>query len=173
MWRKPGTALDPQNLKAAVKHGGGGVMVWGCMCAKGVGKLAFITSTMDHKLYIDILKENLKPSTDNLGLGSEYIFQQNNDPKHCAHNTKLWLLYNTPKQLKTTPQSPDLNPIEDSWDLLERRIRQHNITSKEVLKSVMIDEWAKITREDTKKLVQSMPKRLREVIKRKGYPTSY
>lgn len=173
VWRKPNTALNPENLKATVKHGGGGVMVWGCMCTKGVGRLVFITSTMDHKMYIDILKENLKPSIENLGLGPEYFFQQDNDPKHCAHNTKLWLLYNTPKQLKTPPQSPDLNPIEHLWDLLERRIRQHNITSKETLKNVMIEEWAKISSDETKKLVHSMPKRLREVIKRKGYPTSY
>jgi len=48
-----------------------------------------------------------------------------------------------------------------------------HITSKDMLKQVMAEEWNKISVEDTTKLVQSMPNRLAEVLKRKGYPTSY
>ncbi|GBP10521.1 Transposable element Tcb2 transposase [Eumeta japonica] len=29
VWRKPNTALEPQNVNSTVKHGGGSVMVWG------------------------------------------------------------------------------------------------------------------------------------------------
>lgn len=173
MWRKSGTALNKENLCGTVKHGGGGVMVWGCMAASGVGNLQFIESTMDKRAYLDILKTNLKQSAAKLGLGNSYLFQQDNDPKHTADIVKLWLLYNVPKQLRTPPQSPDLNPIEHLWDLLERKIRQHAITSKTMLKEVLQAEWEKISREETMKLVHSMQKRLAEVLKRKGYPTSY
>lgn len=58
-----------------VKHGGGSVMVWGCMSARGVRKLHFIEGTMDYKMYIDILKNNLHVSAEKLGLESEFIFQ--------------------------------------------------------------------------------------------------
>lgn len=173
VWRKSGTALNKENLVPTVKHGGGGVMVWGCMSAKGVGKLTFIESTMDQYGYLNILKENLKQSAQQLNLGQDYWFQQDNDPKHTAQNVKLWLLYNTTHQLNSPPQSPDLNPIEHLWDLLERKIRKHSITSKEMLKNVIIEEWTKISEEETSKLVKSMPKRLTEVLQRKGYPTSY
>ncbi|GFY31090.1 hypothetical protein TNCV_4359971 [Trichonephila clavipes] len=64
------------------------------------------------------------------------------------------------------PQSPDLNPIEQLWDLLERKIRQHSTSSKNMLKSVLKDEWEKISDEETTKLVHSMPKRLQEVLER-------
>ncbi|GFX46615.1 transposable element Tc1 transposase [Trichonephila clavipes] len=67
--------------------------------------------------------------------------KQDNDPKHTALIVKLWLLYYEPNQLRTPPQSPDLNPIEHLWGLLERRIREHVIASKEMLKSVLVDEW--------------------------------
>ncbi|GFT89370.1 transposable element Tc1 transposase [Trichonephila clavipes] len=41
VWRKPSTTLDPKNLRPIVKHGGGSVMVWGCMASNGVGNLVF------------------------------------------------------------------------------------------------------------------------------------
>ena len=173
VWRKNSTAFDKENLIPTVKHGAGGVLVWGCMGANGVGNLHFIENIMDHKTYIDILKENLQSSADKIDLGNDFWFQQDNDPKHTAHNTKLWLLYNVKKQLCTPPQSPDLNPIEHLWDLLEKKIRLHQISSKQMLKEVLLREWENISPIDTLKLVQSMPKRLAEVIKRSGYPTSY
>ncbi|GFX69952.1 transposable element Tcb1 transposase [Trichonephila clavipes] len=37
VWGKEGPALGKENLVPTVKHGGGGVMVWGCMAANGVG----------------------------------------------------------------------------------------------------------------------------------------
>ncbi|GFX19797.1 transposable element Tcb1 transposase [Trichonephila clavipes] len=171
VWRKQGTALE--NLVPTVKYGGGGVMVWGCMAANGVGRLTFIDWTLNHMGYINILKENFKQSAQDLNLGDDFWFQQDNDSKHTAHNVKLWLLYSIKNQLHSPPQSSDLNPIEHLWDLLERKIRQHHITSKEMLKRVIVTEWNTISSEETSKLVQSIPKRLMEVLRHKGYPTSY
>lgn len=173
VWRKPATEWNKENLFPTVKHGGGGVMVWGCMASNGVGNLEFIESTMDKFQYLNIIKKNIPESATKLGLGNHFMFQQDNDPKHTAYIVKLWLLYNVPKQLHTPPQSPDLNPIEHLWDLLERRIRQHSITSKNMLKEKLLEEWSKIRPEDTKVLVDSMGKRLKEVLFRRGYPTKY
>ena len=79
-----------------VKHNGGGVVVWGCMSAKGVGQLEFIDGITNQYYYIDILKLNLRPSVVQLGLGTDYIFQQDNDPKHTSHNALMYLAYNPP-----------------------------------------------------------------------------
>ncbi len=35
-----------------VKHGGGGVMVWGCMSTAGIGEIQFIEGTMNADMYI-------------------------------------------------------------------------------------------------------------------------
>ncbi|KAH8419574.1 hypothetical protein KR222_006966, partial [Zaprionus bogoriensis] len=68
-----------------VKHGGGNVMVWGCMAASGVGNLVFIDEKMDKTVFLNILKENLMPSVHKLGLSDErWSFQQDNDPKHSS-----------------------------------------------------------------------------------------
>ncbi|GFV21760.1 uncharacterized protein TNCV_3484571 [Trichonephila clavipes] len=100
-----------------------------------------------------------------LNLGDDFWFQQDNDPKHTAHNVKLWPLYNIENLLRSPPHTRDLNPIKHLWDLLEIKIRQHHITSKEMLKRVIVPEWTTISSEETSKLVQSMPKRFTGVLR--------
>ncbi|GBO28127.1 hypothetical protein AVEN_18901-1 [Araneus ventricosus] len=74
-----------------------------------------------------------------------------NDPKHIDLNVRLWCLYNCPQNLKTPPQSPDLNPIEHIWRELEVRVRKHDIKTKSELKTSMMEEWLNIDAEITKK----------------------
>ncbi|GFU08023.1 hypothetical protein TNCV_1527631 [Trichonephila clavipes] len=62
--------------------------------------------------YFDLLKNILKERANKLGLGYSFRFQHDNDPKRTAQIVKLWLLYNVPNQLHTTPRSSDLNPAE-------------------------------------------------------------
>lgn len=75
--------------------------------------------------------------------------------------------------MKTPPQSPDLNVIENLWSKLETEIRNHKISNKEDLKKALLEEWGKISPDYTKKLVESIPNRLTEVIRSKGLPTRY
>ena len=77
-------------MRGTVKHGGGNVMVWG-MSWKGVGKLTFIDEKMDASMYCEILKAILQPSTKKLRMGNDSILQQDNNPKHTAKKTKVYL----------------------------------------------------------------------------------
>lgn len=173
VWRKPNTELEKNNVVSTVKHGGGGVMVWGCMAAGGVGNLVFIDGTMNKYDYLNILKENLHQSVQKLNLGNSFYFQQDNDPKHTAHIVRMWIIHHVPHILPTPPQSPDMNPIEHLWDELGRRMEKHTISGKDQLKQLLLQEWQNIGAETTQKLVYSMPKRLSEVLKRNGWATKY
>lgn len=173
IWRKVNDEMNPKNLLPTVKHGGGSVMVWGCMAASGVGNLVFIESTMRKEDYLRILRSNLRQSVQKLGLSEDWTFQQDNDPKHTAHIVKNWLQNHVPNQLNSPPQSPDLNPIEHLWEHLDRQVRQRTITSKEDLKRCLVEEWEKIPNSVTKTLVESMQNRLEAVIQARGGPTKY
>ena len=70
-------------------------------------------------------------------------------------------------------QSPDLNPIENLWDELGRRIDGYTSRNREELWENVKNEWYEITTDVTKKLVESMPRRLQAVIAAKGGHTSY
>ncbi|GFW56490.1 transposable element Tcb1 transposase [Trichonephila clavipes] len=110
------------------------------------------------------LFRTVEESATKLGLGSSLRFQHNNNSKHTDKIVKLWLLNNVPNQLHTPAQSPDLNPIEHLWDLLERKIRQRNTSNKDMQKRVLKDEWEKISAEEKTKLVYSIPKLLQKVL---------
>lgn len=173
VWRKNNTAYESANTLPTVKHGGGSIMVWGCMSSKGVGTIHFIDGIMNQWVYNDILKKNIKQSAEKMGMSASYAFQQDNDPKHTAAINKHWLIWNVPKQLKTPAQSPDLNPIEHLWGILKRNVHQHNVSSKNELKRVVSEEWGKISTETCCKLVQSMGQRCKAIIKAKGHCTKY
>ncbi len=69
-----------------VNHGGGSVMVWGCMSAAGTGELQFIEGTMHANMYCDILKQSMIPS-----LVRRAVFQHDNNPKHTSKTTTALL----------------------------------------------------------------------------------
>ncbi|XP_051784574.1 mediator of RNA polymerase II transcription subunit 21 isoform X1 [Erpetoichthys calabaricus] len=80
VWRKPDTAHHQASTIPTVKHGGGSIMLWGCFSAAGTGRLVRIKGKMTAAMYRDILNENLLQSAVDLGLGRQFIFQQDNDP---------------------------------------------------------------------------------------------
>lgn len=173
VWRQPNTELQIKNLRGTVKHGGGHVMVWGCMSSAGVGKLEFIESTMTKEVYLDLLQRNLLQSAEDLGIRDTFRFYQDNDPKHKSGIVQTWLIWNCPHVIQTPAQSPDLNVIENLWHMLELGIRQHHISNVQSLKAALKEEWTKISPNYTQKLVDSMQSRLKCVINQKGYPTKY
>lgn len=173
VWRKSGTAFDPRHLAPTVKHGGGSVMVWGCMTAAGPGKLIFIDGIMGQYKYRNILQQNLLTSARQFGIEDDFIFQHDNDPKHTARSIKQWLSENGVNVMEWPAQSPDINPIEHLWEHLDRKIRENSLSNLQQLKNVIQDAWNNIPASVTKKLVDSLPNRLEAIRKSKGNPTKY
>ena len=150
-------------------------MIWGCMSASGVGEVFLCEGRMNSKLYIDMLEEVLEPSilklveTDQ----EDYIFQQDNAPCHKSREAMKWFEENDVELLSWPPQSPDLSPIENLWHILKRRIAKHKCNSKNMLKQKILEEWNAITPDVCKKLVHSMPHRIKLLIKSGGGSIKY
>jgi transposase len=172
VWREPGMRLDPRYVETTVKHGGGNVMAWGCISSKGVGRLVFIEETMNKFLYSSILANNLRPSAELLGMSS-FIFQQDNDPKHKSKFVTRFLEENGISVLEWPSQSPDLNPIEHVWAYMKRELRGKSFKNKNELKVHLLSLWENVPGELLKKIVDSMPRRIRAVLAANGKHTSY
>lgn len=150
-------------------------MVWGCFSKKGVGDLVHIPTIMDKSVYEDILKNHLKKSARKLRLGSNYVFQQDNDPKHTAKTVQEWFRRNKINKMDWPAQSPDLNPIENLWSELGRKVARRDRAPKnsKELVAILQEEWNAIPKDVTAKLVESMPRRLEAVIAAHGGHTKY
>lgn len=148
-------------------------MVWGCMSAAGVGNLHFIDGILNKDVYVDILKQNVKQSATKLGISNNFAFYQDNDPKHTAMVSRLWLINNCPKLLQPPPQSPDLNVIEHLWDYLAKKLYRKEINSVTELRTALQEEWLNVDPGFCQTLVDSMPRRLEAAIRSKGWATKY
>ncbi len=142
VWRRKGEEYKEKCMVPTVKHGGGSVLMWGCLSAAGVGELHFIDGIMNSQMYCSILKEKMLPSLR--ALGRRALFQHDNDPKHTSKATVGFLKKNRVKVIQWPSMSPDLNPIEHLWGILKRQVEHHSPSSIQSLKEVILEEWKKI-----------------------------
>ena len=122
VWRKNGEAHNPRCLKSSVKFPQS-VLIWGAMSSAGVGPLCFIKSRVNAAVYQDILEHFMLPSADKLYGDADFIFQQDLAPAHTAKSTKTWFNDHGITVLDWPANSPDLNPIENLWGIVKRKMR--------------------------------------------------
>lgn len=177
-WSRPGDELKPHHLDLTVKYGGGGIMVWGCITYWGPGYACNIyDGTMKSEDYQHILSTTYKETLDYYGLEhSDVYFQQDNDPKHKSKSTLKWMENEGITLLEDWPaQSPDLNPIEHVWHQVKVMLSGYDTRADGVhtLWERFQEQWDKITENECKSYINSMPKRIQAVIKAKGGNTKY
>lgn len=175
-WTRPGDPIMPHHLDLTVKHGGGSLMLWGCISSKGAGNIHQIQGKMDADMYCKILDEQVDNSFELWNFDKEEtLYQQDNDPKHTSKLAQKWFIDNHVNLLPWPSQSPDLNPIEHVWHQLKLRLSLYptRATSIRELWNRCEVEWAKFTPELCQRYISSMPARVQAVIEAKGGHTKY
>ncbi|GFR59753.1 transposable element Tcb2 transposase [Elysia marginata] len=131
-------------------------MVWGGITAAGKTPLVTVHGNLMARQYIDeILCPYVVPAIHNQGL----TFMQDNAPAHRARITNQFLYENNiPALHPSPPYSPDLNPIEHLWDLLDRRVRMREPQPQTLLQleRALHEEWDNIPQQAVQRLIGSM-----------------
>ncbi len=148
-------------------------MIWAAMSSAGVGPLCFLKSTVNAAIYQEILEHFMLPSADKLYGDADFIFQQDLAPAHTAKGTKSWFNDHGVTVLDWPANSPDLNPIENLWGIVKRKMRDTRPNNADELKATVKETCASIPPQQCHKLITSMPRWIEAVIKAKGAPTKY
>lgn len=155
-------------------QGGGSVMIWASFGWGGKSSLCFINGRMNSNGYREVLKNHLIDIGNTIG-GANWVFQQDNAPVHRSKVNIAWFKSQKINLLPWPSLSPDLNPIENLWGILTRKVyaQGKQFQSKEQLKKAILRSWEEIGLNQLRTLVNSMPNRIFEVIKSKGAKTKY
>ena len=105
----------------------------------------------------------------------EWVLQDDNSSVHRAKKVIEWKEENNLRTMEWPAMSPDLNPIENLLDHLDRAVRKHHSPPRTIrqLEEALKREWEKISVEMCDSLVSSMPERIQDTIRAKGGHTKY
>ena len=164
---------DSRYVETTVKHPDS-VMIWGCFSGEmGCGGFYELPKnvTMNSDLYIKVLEGHLVEYLDSHKC--EY-FQQDNAPCHKARKTMKWLDEHHIKVLDWPPNSPDLNPIEEMWGFMKKKLETMDSSRVPCLVTSLKELWMNhLPLDYCKKLSESMCRRVKAVLKARGGHTKY
>ena len=158
------------------------------MTGRGLASLHFIPQeqTVKEEYYITkILEKEVKPLFSRRSTTEEPVkrklftnkssatFIQDGAPAHTAKATQQWCKKNLPNFIKKDEwpeNSPDLNPIENLWSIIDEAAYRDPIpkTMGGLTESRLRQAWRNIPLASQRELARSMPQRLKNVIQNNG-----
>lgn len=152
-----------------LQGGGGSVGIWGSITYHGPGLYSLYDGRMNQYNYIETLENALIPTRD-LFFGGDpnWMFQQDNAPCHKALSVTEWFEENDIKVLQWPARSPDLNPIENLWTFIDRKLTKAPVTSAEDLKKALKEHFEGTSTQYCQSLFNSIKRRCQLCINNKG-----
>lgn len=175
VWRMPNERFHTLNVSEHDRYGKGSVMVWAGISMNGKTDLYVIENgTLTADRYCnEILDRFVRPYAG--AVGPEFILMDDNARPHRARVTDAYLERETIDRMDWPARSPDLNPIEHAWDMLQHAISARAIQPRTLqeLQNALVEEWARIPQYKIRTLITSMRRRCRAVINARGHHTRY
>ncbi|CAF2016844.1 unnamed protein product [Rotaria magnacalcarata] len=168
IWRLEKEKLLPECIQQTNTGDGGKVGIWGGISGFGATAARIYMENMDGKLYCDVLQHQLKHSMAQIPKTTKILFQQDLAPWHTSNIVKEKIAKLRLDVLDWAPKSPDLNPVEMLWSILDKKLASKPMYSKAALMDRLQEEWDNVDQDLCIKLVESMPERIRKCLKAKG-----
>lgn len=149
-------------------------MVWGGISEHHRTPLYHVQGNMNALVYRDqILRPLVVRALQQIGPNA--VFQDDNATPHRARLVDTFLQQSNINRMNWPANSPDLNPIEHVWDMLDRRVRdrQQPPATLQQLLGLLQQEWQAIPQRDLANLIHSMRRRCNECRQNRGGITHY
>lgn len=175
VWRERGERYREECLDVREAFGGGGVTVWGGICRNGKTDLVIlIGESMNAERYGNLcVRDIVVPYAENFG--NDFILVDDNARPHRAQIVNEILRENNIERMEWPARSPDMNPIEHVWSRLKLKLshRENGFQNLNDLANEIWQEWEAIPQNFIRALIDSMPRRVADVIANRGGPTKY
>lgn len=168
IWRLEKEKLLSECLEQTNAGDGGKLGIWGGISSFGTTSAKIYSENMNGGLYCDVLQHELKQSIAKIPHKTKIIFQQDLVPWHTSAIVQDKIRKMKLNVLNWAPKSPDLNPIEMLWSILDKRLASKPIYSKAALIVRLQEEWNNIDQDLCIKLIESMPGRIEKCLQARG-----
>jgi transposase len=174
VWREPKDKWAPSCVAATVKHSPSR-MHWGCFSRKGLGPLVSLTESVTTSSHVETLRRYALPTFKRLFPKGNGWFQEDNARPHKAKAAVAFRTEHGLQTLSWPAQSLDLNPIENLWAEVKKRLqkRKRQPSNLSELDRHVKEAWRAIPISLIESLVDSMPHRIQAVIAAEGGATKY
>lgn len=170
--RPAGMSHDPKYMRQQEQLSGK-VSLWGCICAAGLGHAELYAGSLDSTRHRDILRSNLVPSFKEFFPHGPWYFQQDNVRFHTTPETIAFLHNKGITFIEWAPWSPDLNPVENLWNVLKAAVYGRFPQTLEEMEQFIREEWANIDLKFVERICRSLPRRLQFVLENQGHKIQY
>jgi len=176
VWRRPTTRYLPACLRPSFKSGRLSLLVWGGFCARGRTPLVRVEGRLNQHKYVDIIHNHLLPFVEakHGGTSNLELLDDNCGP-HRALAVRFYMALHGLERVDWAHQIPDMNPTENVWSVLERRLRARLTppTTLEMLSDALCEEWDRLPDSLFAGLFEGMPRRVGALAVASGHSTKY
>lgn len=169
-WWEQGRSI-PDDLFKVDSFGKRGIMVHLAFSVKGLISIEQLLGSITGPTYSAFLTETLLPRIRSFH-GDDFIFQQDNARPHTSGVAKETLEEEDVEVLKWPALSPDLNPVENLWGIIARKIYTAGelYENEKMLWDAVRKAAEQISDETFINLATSLPNRIEGMLlKRGGY----
>ena len=172
VFRRRGERFADHCLIERNRFGGGSVIAWGGIMGRRKTNLIVVQGNLNARGYINqILQPEAVPSLQRHGPA---ILMHDNARPHVARIRRHFLNRNNVNVLPWPAVSPDMNPIEHTWDHFGKKVRARgNVHNLRDLENAVILEWNNIPNVVITSYIRSMRGRLAACINSRGSHTRY
>lgn len=174
IWRKAGEAYKTACLAGTHKSERNSVMIWGAIRFGEKSELVFMNkkerkgSDLVRNVYDQALLRFWNHNPD-------LLLMEDGAPTHRCAVAKKWKKDQVIECLEWPAQSPDLNPIENLWKQMKDRVqsKSEGPVNEGKFRELIQEAWDSFDPSTWNKLIETMPRRMKEVIRNKGGSTHW